>query len=190
MKHFIYIFLIILLIYVIGYDKYNLSTNSIRIDTVYKTVQLPPVNKTIYIDKLIPVKEIKYIIDPKLKDSISILNELIRSKTVRVYHKQYEDSLVLVELEARVEGILLYNRFKYTLKRSNIKCISTHTKETKHLKHALYYGLQVNTGNVIKHLSLGFSLGYQNKLGNIYKFGYNSNKEFTLSLSKRFLVKY
>jgi len=191
LKDFIYIVLIIIAI-LFYFDKKGETVykNTITTDTIYKTIEIPRLNDTIYFTKFKYSVLKEYVLDSTLIDSISILNALIDAKTIREYNKTHTDSLITISMFSEVEGKLISSRLEYDLKPRKLKVIETHTTEKKYPKYSFLVGGGFTTGSMFTNSSLNVNLGYQNRKGHIVEGGIDTNKNITFGFKYNLFTKY
>lgn len=119
----------------------------------------------------------------KANDSIEKLNLYLNSIKVRKYSQNFNNDDLDLTIDAEATGTLNYLKPKYTLKQREIS-VPIKQKETS---IAVYTGLELKTSLDASKTSLKGDLGIQNKKGDIYSVGYDTNKNVYIGYKIRLI---
>lgn len=193
MKHFKYIIYgIIILIIVFQFKTCFIrsKTDVLRVDTVEIVKIIPSKENTFIKDSLIPVYidtsqhyeklfkqlEKKY---NKKTDSVTILRELLQATRKRKYKETFTDSVLDAEVVAHTTGTLDSLKFSYKTKPQEIR----YNEITKYIspKFRILAGANASFGGDMNSTILGINAGIQDKKGNIYIIGVDTQKSVNFS---------
>lgn len=207
-REFIYIGLITLLILLVFGSNFEVKwklPERVQIDSVkvvkeipeksgsFKSTQPKPIIINNYIsdkkqyDKIIKSIEKKY---NQKADSLTILRELLQATKIREYKEKFEDSLLTGTIDAKTKGTLESIDFKYKIKPRKISFYEKTTTKTVTPKLSLLLGGRLNTSTTFEQSSFELNAGFQDKKGNIYELGYDTNQQISIGFKKRLFVKY
>lgn len=202
-KKLIYPIIIIMLLFVIFIQRscYNRNLPSVQNQEVVTPPQhgsfnaLKPVNvydtivkdSIVFKDKVIPVAnplDKQLVIDYlKAKDSIQRLNLFISAVKINKYKENFDNKDINLTIEAETTGKLNYIKPTYTIKEKTIT-VPVKAKETV---FALYTGLEIYNNLSLSNPGIKVDLGIQNKKGDIYTAGYDTNKNIFIGYKLRLI---
>jgi hypothetical protein len=139
-----------------------------KIITKYKTIK----GKNIYISGKIDTIEVKVF--EKAVDTIK-LNMFIDATKIRSYTTQFNDSVADISIYAETKGELLKIVPTVTIKQ--VKKIET--------VFALYGGLEIYNNLQLSNPGVKVDLGIQNKKGDIFTGGYDTNQNIYIGFKKQ-----
>lgn len=190
-KYIVYTVVILILLLNLKQTFFNPETNVSRVDTIEVVKIIPPITKTVVKDSLVPVyidKNIKYknlfkdlaIKYGKKADSVTILRELLQSKTKRKYKEVFKDSVLDAEITAVTSGTLDSLTFKYTKHKQEIR----YNEITKYVapKYRVLAGFTISKNPYA-------NLGVQTRKGHVYSLGLNDKGvilDFKFSLFEKY----
>ncbi len=190
-KYIVYAVVLLLLIFNLKQTFFNAKTSVLRIDTVEVVKIIPSITKTVVKDSLIPIyvdNNIKYkklfkdlaIKYGKKADSVTILRELLQSKTKRKYKEVFKDSILDAEITAVTTGTLDSLTFKYTKHRQEIR----YNEITKYVtpKYRVLAGFTLSESSYA-------NIGVQTRKGHVYSIGLNDKGmilDFKFSLFEKY----
>lgn len=190
-KYIVYTVVILLLLLNLKQTFFNPETNVSRVDTIEVVKIIPPITKTVVKDSLVPVyidKNIKYkklfkdlaIKYGKKADSVTILRELLHSKTKRKYKEVFKDSVLDAEITAVSTGTLDSLTFKYTKHKQEV----IYNEITKYVapKYRVLAGFTISKNPYA-------NLGVQTRKGHVYSLGLNDKGvilDFKFSLFEKY----
>ncbi len=136
------------------------------------------------------IKELQQKYDRKI-DSLDLLKELLEAKKIREYVETKEDSFLIATIKSTTKGTLENQLFTYTLKPQSITAYDkTITTKNKPL-YSVLLGANIQTSvKELNNSAFGLNLGLQNKKGNIFEIGYNTQQQFNFAYKKILFSKY
>lgn len=189
------IFFILTLLVKCRIDRLQLK-DSIKIDSVLVIKKIPEIKReTIFLNPK-KVKEHVYINNGKdlIKtlekqynkkvDSLVLINELLKMKVKKVYKQQLNDSLVNIEATIKSSGKVDFIKLKYELKERNIQYYEKTITKKVYPKFRILGGVSTNFNAV------NFNLSLQNKKGNVYGIGYDTNGNINIEYKYNLFTKY
>jgi len=202
-KKLIYPIIIILLLFVIFIQRscYNRDLPSVENQGVtvpaqhgsFNGVKPTKVHDTIvkdsivFKDKIIPVTnplDKQLVIDYlKAKDSIAKLNLFMNAVKINKYKQNFDNNDINLTVEAETTGTLNYIKPTYTIKEKTID-VPVKVKQTV---FALYTGVEVYNNATLTNSGIKIDLGIQNKKGDIYTAGYDTNNNVFIGYKLRLI---
>ena len=198
--HFIYIGIIALIIFLAFGSNFEIkwkSPESTKIDSTkvikiipekvgaFSTIEPKPIIVNNYISnneqlqKIIKDLETKY---NQVADSTIILKELLEATKIREYKEVYEDSILVANVSEKVKGTLLNRDFTYKLKPQKVSFYEKTTTETVTPKFSLLVGGKMTTSDQFNNTIFELNAGFQNKKGNIFEIGYDTNSNWSVGV--------
>lgn len=119
----------------------------------------------------------------KAKDSIERLNLFIKAVKINKYKQNFDNKDITLDIEAETTGTLNYIRPIYTIKEKKVDA-PVYIKQTK---FALYTGIEVYDNKSFGNAGAKIDLSIQNKKGDIYTAGYDSNSNIYIGYKLRLI---
>lgn len=163
--------------------------NVIHTDTVYIT---KVVNKEVVVTEVVVDSIYKALYDEAIasNDSIKARNLFLESITINTVKDTLVDNKdITISGEVKTRGTLLSLDVKYNIKKNTFE----YTPKSIYIRPRLSFvaglsaGLPGETTDSFDSW-LGFKLGIQDKKGNIYTAGVNTNKQITVGFAKTFTI--
>ena len=162
----------------------NGSFNAVKPVKVYDTIIKDSI---VFKDKVIPITnplDKQLVIDYlKAKDSIDKLNLFMNAVKTNKYIQNFDNKDINLTIEAETTGTLNYIKPEYSIKEKTIT-IPVKVKETV---FALYTGLEIYNNATLSNSGIKVDLGIQNKRGDIYTAGYDTNKNIFIGYKLRLI---
>ncbi len=187
---------ILIQFFFIKINQKTVIKDSVKIDSVLVIKKIPEIKReTIFLNPK-KVKEYVYINNGKdlIKtlekqynkkiDSLVLINELLKMKVKKVYKQQLNDSLVNIEATVKSSGKVDFIKLKYELKERNIQHYEKTITKKVYPKFRILGGVSTNFNSV------NFNLSLQNKKGNIYGIGYDTNGNINIEYKYNLFTKY
>ena len=200
MSKYIPFLIITLLIIALGYTNLDIkfkSPESTKIDSIevvhvipekkgeFKTINPAPTpnitNNYISNDKALRkiISEIE-LKNKKQADSATILLALLEATKTRKYIEKLDDSILTATIKAETQGKLKSIDFQYTLKEQKLVSYDKTTTHKITPKYSLLLGARLGTSTSLENPSIELNAGFQDKNGNMYEFGYNTNQQISV----------
>lgn len=198
MKKYIPFLIILLLIIALGYTNLDIkfkSPESTKIDSIevvhvipekkggFKTIDPQPTIINNYISNDKSLKKIIQDIETKYQkeaDSAIILREYIQAIKTRKYVERYEDSVLTGTIKTETQGKLKSIDFQYILKEQKLVSYDKTITHKITPKYSLLLGARLSTSTSLENPSIELNAGFQDKNGNMYEFGYNTNQQISV----------
>jgi len=162
----------------------NGSFNAVKPIKVHDTIIKDSI---VFKDKIIPVTNplnkqlvIDYL---KAKDSIAKLNLFMNAVKTNKYEQNFDNKDINLTIEAETTGTLNYLKPTYTIKEKTID-VPVKVKQTI---FALYTGIEIYNNNELNNSGIKVDLGIQNKRGDIYIAGYDTNNNIFIGYKLRLI---
>jgi hypothetical protein len=162
----------------------NGSFNSLKPVKIHDTMVKDSI---IFKNKIIPVinpldKElvINYL---KAKDSIDKLNLFINAVKINKYKENFDNKDISFTIEAETTGTLNYIKPTYIIKEKTID-VPVKIKQTV---FAVYTGVEAYNNALLNNFGVKIDLGIQNKKGDIYTAGFDTNNNIYIGYKLRLI---
>lgn len=162
----------------------NGSFNSLKPVKIHDTIVKDSIifkNKTIsVINPLDKELVINYL---KAKDSIDKLNLFINAVKINKYKENFDNKDISLTIEAETTGTLNYIKPTYIIKEKTID-VPVKIKQTV---FAIYTGVETYNNTLLNNFGIKIDLGIQNKKGDIYTAGFDTNNNIYIGYKLRLI---
>lgn len=160
------------------------SFNSLKPVKIHNTIIKDSIifkNKTIsVINPLDKELVINYL---KAKDSIDKLNLFINAVKINKYKENFDNKDISLTIEAETTGTLNYIKPTYIIKEKTID-VPVKIKQTV---FAIYTGVETYNNTSLNNFGVKIDLGIQNKKGDIYTAGFDTNNNIYIGYKLRLI---
>lgn len=181
--------------------KQGTEVDSIKTDTIYKTIVIPEKTGTFNISQPTPIyisqpqndKQIEWLYEKmnELQDDNQKLNYLLSQLSTKLYDKTYEDKDVSITVSDSVSGKLLNQSVKWKVKPQEIQVKEIHTTEKLKPKFTISAGFGVASQYSLNATPTANAFfGLKNKKGYELILGIDTKKTYQLGLKKDLFTKY
>lgn len=119
----------------------------------------------------------------KAKDSIERLNLFIKAVKINKYNQNFDNNDISLNIEAETTGTLNYVKPTYVIKEKKVSA-PIYIKQTK---FALYTGFELYDSKNLNAPGVKIDLSVQNKKGDLYTAGYDSDKNIYIGYKLRLI---
>lgn len=125
-----------------------------------------------------------------IKDASKKNEKILEALALRVYEKTYEDSTVVITVKDSINGRLKTQDVKWKVKPQKVSYFEkTITKKIKP-NFRLLLGSKFTTNSTFEKSSIELNLGVQDKKGNIFEAGINTNNNISVGAKLNIFTKY
>jgi hypothetical protein len=151
-------------------------------------VKLPPIHDTIIAkgDTIIVTEPLDKTLAKnylQAKDSIGRLNLYLSSIQRRKYSQTFTDNNISITVDAEATGTINSIKPSYVIKERKVEAPVV----IKQTAYALYTGVEIHNNNGLGVLGVKADLGVQNRRGDIYTIGYDTNNNIYLGYKIRLI---
>ena len=119
----------------------------------------------------------------KAKDSIDRLNLFINAVKINKYKENFDNKDISLTIEAETTGTLNYIKPTYIIKEKTID-VPVKIKQTV---FAIYTGVETYNNTLLNNFGVKIDLGIQNKKGDIYTAGFDTNNNIYIGYKLRLI---